>query len=409
MFRFPISVLLFSVFMMGSFFSSEAHLPGFSPFSKESDATQPLASLTFCMQSKQEQLDREEGIACCEEEKVIFSDEEIHPLFDKVSHRFSLFSGSKIHKEKKKLIKKARDLYDQAKKLIDEKKSHSALQPLEESHQILLQLWEEACEEEFFFDLEDSLGNRLFLAKKLEDPHLEKNPYIPPKVKRQLRPYLLPLHHPMRPKLDAIFCESRATQNRHTFHEAGFRLIARGPRSFINVAKHPLLPHHLVKVYFDNETQRKEKRSSWHWLIYRCQGADKIRKIIKKYEVKHFTVAKKWIYCFPAAPSPPTDIFHTRHFALLLVTDMQLVSRNYNSYAWSHKITQEHLHELYTILSRAKGSSYRPDNIAYTKKGQFAFIDTEYPTRGPDFKRIRPYLNKEMQAYWDQLIKRGGD
>ncbi len=157
------------------------------------------------------------------------------------------------------------------------KEKEAALKVFKEYHLLLLRLWEESCEEEFLFDLSDS--HSFYFAKKLEDPHLEKNPYLPKKIKNHLRPYLLPLHHRMRPKLDALFCEARVTQNRYTFHDAGFRVIARGPRSFINVAQHKQLPGYLVKAYFDNETQKKGNKSSWEWLIQRCQGADKIRKI----------------------------------------------------------------------------------------------------------------------------------
>jgi hypothetical protein len=63
---------------------------------------------------------------------------------------------------------------------------------------------------------------------------------------------------------------------------------------------------------------------------------------------------------------------------------------------------------LYTIISSAKGSSYRADNIWFNNEGKFCFIDTEYPNGGPDFAGIRPYLNPEMQNYWDYLVRRGG-
>ena len=64
---------------------------------------------------------------------------------------------------------------------------------------------------------------------------------------------------------------------------------------------------------------------------------------------------------------------------VLLVDDMDLVSKQENEVAWKSMITREHLNELYLIITRAGGSSYRPDNIWLTKHGKFAFVDTEYP------------------------------
>ena len=79
-----------------------------------------------------------------------------------------------------------------------------------------------------------------------------------------------------------------------------------------------------------------------------------------------------------------------------------------NYHAWKTFVTPKILDELYIIISRANGSSYRPDNIPYTQTGHFAFIDTEYPNKDPDFNSIRPYLSEEMWYYWDKLVKQGG-
>ena len=140
----------------------------------------------------------------------------------------------------------------------------------------------------------------------------------------------------------------------------------------------------------------------------RCIGAEKIRRVITKKNFTHFVVAEKYIYPLPAHPSPPSNGLYTRHFAILLAEDMQLVPKSENLRAWKTVITREHLHELYTIMTAARGSSYRPDNICYTRNGKFAFIDTEYPSSGPDYTSIRPHLSPKMQRYWDRLIKHGG-
>lgn len=228
-------------------------------------------------------------------------------------------------------------------------------------------------------------------------------------AKQKLSPYLIPENHPMKVNLDAIFLTNRATATHTSFRNAGFIELGKTrPRSFIKVASHPLLDSHLVKVYLDCEQRVKKNKESWYWLVKRCKGARKIRHIIKTKKIKNFVVSDKWIYLFPNEPSPPQNKDFTRHAGLLLVTDMDLASPRRNRKAWKEKITKCHLNELYTIISEAKGSSYRPDNIAYTKNGKFAFIDTEYPDTKPDFESIREFLSKPMQEYWDELVKNKG-
>jgi hypothetical protein len=238
---------------------------------------------------------------------------------------------------------------------------------------------------------------------------LKQNKYISKKIKDKIRPFLIPENHPMTSKLDAIFLNTRATANEQTFRAAGFVAIGkRRPRSFILVAKHPSMPNYLLKIYLDNELREKRKKPSWEWLVQRCQSAGAIKKIIENKKIKHFTVPSKWIYTFPAKPSPPIGHSYTRHFALLLVDDMKLTSDKVNLAAWRNTITKEHLNELYYIISHAKGGSYRPDNICFTENNTFAFIDTEYPGHKPDFNSIKPFLRPDMLRYWNKLIKNKG-
>jgi hypothetical protein len=246
-------------------------------------------------------------------------------------------------------------------------------------------------------------------ARRKINRDFEQNLAIPDNVKKALRPYVISETHPMKKNLDELFFSARSTQDVQTFRQSGFKTLRIGPRSYVHVASHANLPSYLVKAYMDNELKEKGKHPSWHWLVRRCEGAKKIRKIIEQNNIQHFTVASKWIYPFPENPSPPSSPEYTRHYALLLVKNMKLAPKRKNYDAWLHVITKSHLDELYIIISQAQGSSYRPDNIAYTTKGTFAFIDTEYPSRGPDYSSIRRYLNVEMQEYWDYLVRNGGE
>jgi hypothetical protein len=232
--------------------------------------------------------------------------------------------------------------------------------------------------------------------------------HIKSDIRKEIRPYLIPTNHPMKGNLDAIFHATRATQSQEAFTAAGFDIFSVRPRSHVIVARHPNLPGYVLKANMDNNTKLKRKKTSWKWFQLRCIGAEKVHRIIKEKNIKNFVVADKWIYALPKNPSPPIDIHYTRHPVILLATDMNLVSKKENLQAWKTKITKTHLNELYDIISHARGSSYRPDNITYTKNNTFAFIDTEYPDSKPDYTSIRPYLNPQMRDYWDHLVKKGG-
>lgn len=246
-------------------------------------------------------------------------------------------------------------------------------------------------------------ANRQTLKKEKKED-LSAYPHLTDEMKKRIGPYLIHSNHPMKKRLDAIFLHSRVTRNKKSFVNAGFRILEEGPRSYIVVARHKQLPGHLVKCYLDTEMREKWSKPSWYWLAKRCEGAKKIRKIIEERKIKHFRVPDKYIYLLPLENIGPFKERYTRHPALLLVTDMNLVSEKQNLYAWKNRVNKEILNELYIIITLAKGSSYRADNIAYSRSGKFCFIDCEYPSSEPDYKRIRPYLNSKMRKYWDHLV-----
>lgn len=239
-------------------------------------------------------------------------------------------------------------------------------------------------------------------------PNFDDNPFISEKMRGKIFSYLLPLDHCIKQNLDDIFLEIRATKNLESFYQAGFDVISIRPNSFILVAGHSALPNHLVKVYLDNEGRLKRGLEGWKWFLKRCKGAEQIRKVIERKDLKHFVVPQKWIYPLPINPSPPAnEPVYLRKEVILVVEKMDLVSYEENLEAWRTKITYRHLEEFYAIISRANGSSYRPDNVAFTKQEKFAFIDTEYPTNYPDYQSIKPYLSPEMLIYWEVLIRAG--
>ena len=311
-------------------------------------------------------------------EEIIFTPDEITHLWDRVNKYHSSFDQCFLFEEAFQNYQKKENL--------------------QKISVLLTQFWQKAQEANHTID--HSIDFNACVRSK--------SPHRPVKIQRRAEPYLISSKHPMQKVLNSLFLKQRVTKDRPTFIHAGFKILAEGSRSYIIVAKHQSLPGYLVKVYLDTELRQKWDKKSWEWLVLRCEGASQIRKIIKRKKFKHFTVPEKYIYWLPPHPAPPRDENHTQHAALLLVTDMNLTSQKRNAKAWRNEMTQEHLDELYQIISFAKGSSYRPDNLAYTKNGHFAFIDTEYPNQIPDLKIVRKYFNSEMRAYWDSLIRKGG-
>ncbi len=234
----------------------------------------------------------------------------------------------------------------------------------------------------------------------------EKNQYITSEAREDIRPYLLPEKHPMKSKLDKIFHSSRASFDDQSLTKAGFDIKFKQPRSFIRVVSHPSLPGYLLKIVTDVELRKKNNKPEWHWFVNRCKGVQKIHDVLQKNKIKYFAAPKKWIYPLPLHPYPSKNAHsNSRKIVVLLVEDMELTSKHENLSAWRKVITKEHLDELYTIISRVGGHSYRASNIPHTKNGKFAFIDTEYPKSPPGYGDIMGYLSPKRQLYWERLVR----
>ncbi len=236
-------------------------------------------------------------------------------------------------------------------------------------------------------------------------PNFTDNPLMSVQIREVIQPYLLPLDHAMKPILDDIFYQSRAIESEEAFEKAGFKTISK----YMRVARHPLLKGYLLKVFLDSEHRLNQvKRPGWLRLVDRCEGAMNIRLLIDKEKIQHFVVPDKKIYPLPIEPFPILPSGKEQQLAVLLVDDMELVPHEQCREAWKNKITHDHLRELYLIISHGYASTYLAANIAYTKKGKFACIDTEFPQRKLNFEKVRHYLSEEMCEYWDALVKLGG-
>lgn len=214
---------------------------------------------------------------------------------------------------------------------------------------------------------------------------------------KMMEPYLLPSDHPIKNKLDALFSSNRVISNEQTLRAAGFEIVASTKWSYITVARHPDMPGFVFKLYLDTEKRTKQGIPHCEWLINRCIGAEKIRKIIQAKNLHYFTVPEKWLYVLPSTQQQDLEPM------ILVATDMELENKSMSSLAWKTRITKDHLDELYSILKEGTGSVYATSNIPYTKNGTFAFIDTEHPDKKVKLAKLIKYFSEENQQYWQKL------
>jgi hypothetical protein len=250
--------------------------------------------------------------------------------------------------------------------------------------------------------------NPYIRKKKQKNLRYAENPYLTKEMLDTMRPYLLPLDDPLRHTLDAVCQSSRILENKNSFRQAGFITLVHQHKSLIRVARHPLFPGYLFKLYLDSDPPKIRSKSGWVRLVRRCEGAENIRQLIKKKKLVHFTVPDKWLYPPSVSQVPPATPVESVQPVILIVTDMDIVSPPESYEAWKTKITPSHLDELYCIISHGFASAFLAYNIPYCKNGKFACIDTEYPKRTLGYDRVRAYFSPEMQLYWDELVKTGG-
>lgn len=234
----------------------------------------------------------------------------------------------------------------------------------------------------------------------------ETNPYMSEEAREKIRPYLLPENHPAKEKLDKIFQKARASFDDDSLKKAGFDIKFKQPRSFIRVVSHPSLPGYLLKLVTDVELREKHGKPNWHWFVNRCKGVEKIHAVLRENKIKYFEAPQKWIYPLPVFPYPKKkSIESKRKLVVLLVDDMQLTTKHDNLAAWKKEISKKHLDELFIIISQVGGHSYRAENIPQTKRGTFAFVDTEYPRSPPSYGDIMKYLSPKRKLYWERLVR----
>lgn len=238
---------------------------------------------------------------------------------------------------------------------------------------------------------------------EIESAHLQARQHSTPSLSERnnfCEKYFLPDDHWLKSRLDSIFETHQVLKSENDFLNAGFKIVCKRASSMI-VAQHDALPGYLIKAYIDSD--RNNGESPAKWLFNRCLGVENIRNLVRTKKIKYFTLPDKWIYLLPGF-----DQLNDKNNAILVVTDMKLATPERSKWAWKNRITPRHLDELYCILSHGFASTYLCGNIPYTRKGRFTCIDTEYPYRSHlPYHKVSSYLNEEMRAYWEELVRKG--
>lgn len=172
------------------------------------------------------------------------------------------------------------------------------------------------------------------------------------------------------------------------------------------MASHPSLNGFLIKAYLDTST-----RCEWPLWVLRAEGSRHIQRILDKHQFhRYMKVPEKWIYAIPQARRPmANETIFPKDF-ILLVKDMQILSKAESIIKLKNDSTKNSLKALYTTIVEGGLSDSHIDNIPYSIDNRIAFIDTEYykvwPVH-PDW--LTKHLLPRHQPYWQYLIAQGVD
>jgi hypothetical protein len=261
-------------------------------------------------------------------------------------------------------------------------------------------------------------GNGIdFIVNRVEIPGysaVEKSssfkihPFVSQEVWDAVKPYFLPVNHPIKSKLDRMFSEKRVTMTPDTFRKAGFKRYHPGTVSHIMASNHPKLEGYYIKAFSDLEPTTHD----WQKLVHRIIGANSINAYITSHNYKkEFDVPKKWIYPLPADPSPPKfPKYHRKNF-ILVAQDMRILGHDANNAKYKKEMTRPLLDTFFCILrDEGLNDSVYSFNVPFCRNGKLAFIDTErhHYTGVIHYEKLLRYFSLEMQAYWKILIKNNG-
>lgn len=212
-------------------------------------------------------------------------------------------------------------------------------------------------------------------------------------------PYLMPMDHPIKKKMDRIFTHRRVTQNNENIIAAGFLTSKKGVYSHAIITKHKKLKDYFFKFYSD-EQQIDIESAQW---VNRAHAARAVKKAIEEHHFqKYFKVAKKWIYLIPEIPV--SNGSYPKHF-ILVATNLDLHEKKVSRKMWETEATPKLLHAVWTLMEQeGLADSLVAHNLPFAKDGRLALVDLEHHGFWPlPYYKLTHYLNPKMQDYWLSL------
>jgi hypothetical protein len=184
-------------------------------------------------------------------------------------------------------------------------------------------------------------------------------------------------------------------ESRRDWTAAGFTVFDRHDETRIMVARHATAPGLLFKKYSRAVTVNQCKNYD-----ARVEGADRLRALIAKHDLKHVVVPRKWIIDLPPDHGVCEHVLVAEHLDLVHVNE---IGKQYRA------IDDNRLRELCFVLFHFRGLDSIIDNVSFTKEGKLAFIDTEHwygGKRRPYLRYIRRHLSRDNRRRAKQLFRR---
>lgn len=234
----------------------------------------------------------------------------------------------------------------------------------------------------------------------------QSSPYsseISQKTWEAVGPYLLPYEHPARAFLDKICKKKRILASENALLKAGFHIIYKQLNQGLVVARHPYLRGYLLKMYLD-----RSPRKEWSLFVLRAKGAKIIQGLLDKYSYNDYMkVPQKWIYPVTVKKRPKASEGIFPKDFILIVEDMQLVSKKFDEDFYMNGISLVHVKALHKIIGKGGLSDSHIGNIPVSIDSKIAFIDTEYVHSWPvHFDWLTKYFSPTNQSYWLKLINK---
>lgn len=254
------------------------------------------------------------------------------------------------------------------------------------------------------------LLSALFALQILYCPLISSRP-VPQEIEgcvwAAVEPYLLPDDHKTWKFFDKLFSRYsfRVIESPESLKKAGFKETGTRHTQNFHVMKHKKLKGWLLKIYTDDAVGETD----WQHFVYRCQGAQAARESIEANNAKKlFKAPKKFIVPLPDQPEPRPGL--QKKYFVLLVEDMNLVSKKRSYHYWQSRITAHFLDYFWRIVTTAGLSdSFYIDNCAWSKDGRVAFVDTEHYHKWPIFyPKLFEHLSPHMKKHWSLLIDQKG-